>query len=93
MDDLRLIRMSELEELFEQTFEKLRVWQTNQPVQTEAPKEMLSADEVCSLICISKATLYSWTSKRLIPHFKVKGVLVFRRSEILEWIESYRVSS
>ena len=36
----------------------------------------------------AKATVYSWVSKKVIPHNKVSKVLRFRKSEIDKWIES-----
>lgn len=36
----------------------------------------------------SKATIYSWVSKRLIPHHKGSKSLRFSQSEIDKWLES-----
>jgi len=50
--------------------------------------KLLSPGEICQALGIEKSTLYSWTSKGLIPFVKVNGLLRFRESEILRWLKS-----
>lgn len=50
-------------------------------------EKLLGTNEVAMMLGITKATLYSWTCRNLIPCIKLSGrVLRFRESDILEWI-------
>jgi excisionase family DNA binding protein len=54
--------------------------------------KLLSIDELSDMLGVTKATIYSWTCKKMIPHIKLsKKVLKFREEEILAWIESRSV--
>lgn len=50
-------------------------------------ERLLSPEKVCEYLGIEKSTLYSWTSKSLIPYLKVNGLLRFRESEITKWLK------
>jgi excisionase family DNA binding protein len=50
-------------------------------------EKLLSPEDVCELLGVEKSTLYSWTSRELIPFIKVNGLLRFRESEILKWLK------
>jgi excisionase family DNA binding protein len=50
-------------------------------------EKLLSPEDVCELLAVEKSTLYSWTSRELIPFIKVNGLLRFRESEILKWLK------
>lgn len=39
------------------------------------------------MLGIEKSTLYSWTSKGLIPFVKINGLLRFRESEVERWLK------
>lgn len=50
-------------------------------------EKLLSIEELSRLLGITKATLYSWTSKKIIPHRKLSPKLIrFEESEILDWL-------
>jgi len=49
--------------------------------------KLLSPEEICQALGIEKSTLYSWTSKGLIPFVKVNGLLRFRESEVERWLK------
>ena len=49
--------------------------------------KLLSPEEICQALGIEKSTLYSWTSKGLIPYVKVNGLLRFRESEVERWLK------
>ena len=49
--------------------------------------KLLSPGEICRALGIEKSTLYSWTSKGLIPYVKVNGLLRFRESEVERWLK------
>jgi excisionase family DNA binding protein len=50
--------------------------------------ELLSLTDVCQRYRISKWTVYQWTSKRLIPHLKLRGAIRFREQDLKKWEES-----
>lgn len=57
-------------------------------------KEVLTASEVCEYTGFSQSYLYKLTSRRVIPHYKPSGkVLFFNRQELEEWLQSNRVST
>jgi len=51
-------------------------------------EKLLSPENICEILGIEKSTLYSWTSRGLIPFIKVNGLLRFRESELLRWLKS-----
>jgi excisionase family DNA binding protein len=51
-------------------------------------EKLLTPENVCEVLGIERSTLYAWTSRGLIPFFKVNGLLRFRESEILKWLKS-----
>jgi len=48
---------------------------------------MLLPEDVCSALGIKMSTLYSWTSRSLIPYMKVNGLLRFREDMIEPWLK------
>ena len=46
--------------------------------------------ELSEYLQIKSSTLYSWTSKGVIPHYKVHGLIRFKKDEIDLWIASFR---
>jgi predicted DNA-binding transcriptional regulator AlpA len=51
---------------------------------------VIYVDEVCKMIRKTRNTLYSMTSKGLIPSYKQGKYLYFFEDEILDWIKRYR---
>ncbi len=48
----------------------------------------MTMDEIARILGVSQATIYSWTSKNLIPHIKLgRRCLRFREKEIAEWLD------
>lgn len=47
--------------------------------------------QVAQLTGISPSSLYKLTSAGLIPHYKPTGKLLFKREEILAWVEQGKV--
>lgn len=48
-------------------------------------EEYLSIEQTAALLNVTKATLYN---KRYIPHRKVAGKLMYKRSDIINYIET-----
>jgi excisionase family DNA binding protein len=53
-------------------------------------EELLSFEEMCEFLGIAKSTGYQRISRAEIPHFKKGRRLYFRKSELVEYIESGR---
>ncbi len=49
---------------------------------------VMRADEVWPLLKISKNTLYEWCRLGLIPHKRIRKVILFSRPRIREWIDN-----
>ena len=47
---------------------------------------LLTLEEVCKLLKVSKAYIYSLTHQKRIPHIKMMGHLRFRKCEMDDWL-------
>jgi excisionase family DNA binding protein len=57
----------------------------------EKPAEEIGGlDLAVKITGLARRTIYKRTHRREIPHRRVGGRLYFKRSELLEWIESGR---
>lgn len=57
-------------------------------------KAVMTTDETARYMGISKAHLYTLTMKKLIPHYKPMGkVIYFLRSEVESWLQGNRVAT
>ena len=68
---------------------------TPQPTdnQIKIAKPFISITEASEYLSLSKPTLYQYTSKHLIPFYKINRKILFKVSELNEYIENHRVSS
>ena len=53
--------------------------------------KLLTTQEVCELLKVSKAYVYWLTHQKRIPYIKMQGHLRFRQSDIDEWLMSQKV--
>lgn len=53
--------------------------------------KLLTVDEVAKLFRISKASVYRMVESRIIPFYKISGVLRFKEEDLLIYLESQRV--
>jgi excisionase family DNA binding protein len=62
---------------------------------TPAPNEepFISVEEGAALLAIPPNTLYKWALSRKVNSYKVGKLRRFRRSELLSFVESYRVNA
>lgn len=57
-------------------------------------KEILTFDEACRYMGVSKSTLYNLTMRKEIPHYKpTNGRVFFQRTELEQWILNSRIST
>jgi excisionase family DNA binding protein len=47
--------------------------------------KLLTPEEVCGRYSIKMSTLYQWTSKNLIPHLKIRGLVRFEEETLEKW--------
>lgn len=62
---------------------------------TPAPNEepFISVEEGAALLSIPPNTLYKWALSRRVKSYKIGKLRRFRRSELLAFVESYRVNA
>ena len=53
--------------------------------------ELLNAVEAAKRLRVSCSTLYRWTSRRKIPHVKAGGRVLFRLSDLEQWLREKTV--
>jgi excisionase family DNA binding protein len=57
-------------------------------------ERLLDIEEVSEILGVTRATIYSWTSRNRIPHVKLsKRLLKFREKEIMDWIAQKSVAT
>jgi len=62
--------------------------------QSASQKEIFDFKEAKAFIYASDAQLYKLVESRSIPHYKPSGrKLYFKRTELLEWLQTNRVDS
>lgn len=59
--------------------------------ETNDPNDWLTIDETMAFLSVSKNKVEKMIREGSLPAYKIGGDLRFRRSELLEWLEGYRV--
>lgn len=54
---------------------------------------LINIQEAAALLNLAVATIYEKTSEKLIPHYKHGKKIMFKKSELLAWVESRRVKT
>jgi excisionase family DNA binding protein len=49
----------------------------------------LTVKELSKYLMVKPSTLYAWSSRGIIPHYKVHGLLRFKQDEIDVWINAF----
>jgi excisionase family DNA binding protein len=52
----------------------------------------MNAPEAAAFVNLAITTLYKKKAKRIIPHYKPGKKLLFKKAELLVWIQSYKES-
>ena len=77
----------ELRELFHESIQKFKEGLEAEP-QHQAPSDpIFTMDEATAYLKLSKSTLYGYTSKSIIPHFKQGKRVLFRKSHLDHWLD------
>lgn len=53
-------------------------------------EDFIDLETACEVIHLKKPTIYKLAQKGLIPHYKPAKELLFRRSELIKWVEDSR---
>ena len=53
--------------------------------------DIITIDEVCSILKMSKRSIYDWCKKGIIPAFKIGNTWRFSRVDLDDWIEKKKV--
>ncbi|GAB6089565.1 helix-turn-helix domain-containing protein [Spirochaeta dissipatitropha] len=54
--------------------------------------DFLSVGQLADSLGVQASTVYGWTHRKQVPFYKVNGkTLLFKQSEINDWIESQKV--
>lgn len=80
------IRMSDLREFAQQLISNAADIARLQLKRADLTKELLTTDEVVSMLKVSKMTLWRWDKNGLLTKINVGGVRRYKRSEVEELI-------
>ena len=56
-------------------------------------EKLLCIKEVAELTGLSRATIYSYVCKKIVPHYKLGTRTLFNRTELEDWISARSVKS
>ncbi len=50
-------------------------------------EKLLTVDQVCELLQVSKSLVYKWVHYGYIPHVKIGKILRFREIDLIGWLK------
>ena len=56
--------------------------------QPQPTEEFIGMDEACEVVHLAKPTLYKLCQKSAVPYYKPAKELLFRKSELIKWVEN-----
>ena len=87
MDKIIITTPAELESLINDSVKKAMSEQNGIHLpKKETGVQLLNLDQACEFLNLAKQTLYSFTSRRIIPFSKRGKKLYFKKSELEEWV-------
>ncbi len=60
---------------------------------SENESTLINIQEAAALLNLAVTTVYEKTSEKIIPHYKHGKKIMFKKSELLAWVESRRVKT
>jgi excisionase family DNA binding protein len=78
--------MAQLEKKFVDILDRLE-----KQVDRLDPGGLLDLVSMSAYSCLGKSTLRGYIQSHGLPHYKIGGKLLFRKSEVDQWLEQYRV--
>lgn len=79
------LTVNELKDLIRETMANLL---DERELKKNNNETLMNVQEAAALINLAVPTLYEKTSTRIIPHYKHGKKLLFKKSELLAWVES-----
>ena len=73
--------------------EILREISTEERREVENNTTLINIQEAAALLNLAVTTLYEKTSEKTIPHYKHGKKIMFKKSELLAWVEACRVKT
>lgn len=73
--------------------EILREISTEERREVENNTTLINIQEAAALLNLAVTTLYEKTSEKTIPHYKHGKKIMFKKSELLAWVETRRVKT
>lgn len=62
------------------------------PSLAREPSEFLSASDVAQYLGVATVSVYRLAERRILPVYRVLRKLLFRKSDVLAWIETKRTA-
>lgn len=84
-EQLNNSNLSETLERIEQKLDHL-IEQTSSQQQSIQPKEILDVIDVANICKVAQGSVYNWVYKGKIPYCKANGRLLFKRSDVEDFI-------
>lgn len=60
---------------------------------TENQSALINIQEAATLLNLATNTMHEKTSEKLIPHYKQGKKIIFKKSELIAWVESRKVKT
>ncbi len=73
--------------------EALREIMAERKDDTTNESTLINVQEAAALLNLAVNTLYEKTSEKLIPHYKHGRKIMFKKSELLAWVEARKVKT
>ena len=81
---------SEFKELIEKMIDNGLEKYINKPAPAQK-EELLSIEEACALLRVSKVTIHKWKKRRLILSYRIGRKIYFKKQELLNSLNSITV--
>ena len=87
MGKLVLMSEEELESMLKECVRSVLEEHLAAPPNDPEP-EFLDVTQACQLLHLARQTIYGLTSRGQIPYMKSRHKLVFRKADLIEWVEN-----
>lgn len=71
----------------------LRIEQQIKKISKSASEDYLTDSDLQRELNVSRRTTANWRAKKTIPYSKIKGIILYQRSDVKKFIEKHQVSS
>jgi excisionase family DNA binding protein len=62
-------------------------------LQNDSEDQLMTTQQAAAFLNLTLASVYDKTSQKLIPHYKQGKKIMFKKSELVAWIESGKIST